>query len=219
MSVTIRINDKAEAENTLCDALIEATRFGKKVLFLLPGGSSAGIGANVWGKLPVESQALITISLTDERFGPVGHPDSNWLLLQKLGLDLSDERHIPVLQNLETKDETATAWAEKLGQTTDVADSVVALFGIGTDHHIAGIKPKSPAVYETEALTSAYQGEDFERVTITPVVFNKITHGFIYAEGPVKAEAIKSLDNEQDYTQSPDELIKRCTSFMIYYKA
>ena len=35
--------------------------------------------------------------LTDERYGPVGHPDSNWSQLLQKGFDLPQAKLVPVL--------------------------------------------------------------------------------------------------------------------------
>jgi len=219
MGHTVLVNNSAEVINGLTAMLEESVNGDKKVLFLMPGGSAAPIATKIWQNLSEASKANITLSLTDERFGAVGHQDSNWKLLQELGVDVNEPRHIPVLGSLPDIQATAADWATRLNSTVEACDSVVALFGIGADNHIAGIKPSSPAVAEQNELTSAYQGEDFARITISPIFFENINKAAIYTEGPSKAEAVKSLENTRDYRVFPDELVKRCGSFVVYYKA
>lgn len=190
-----------------------------KILLLLPGGSAAKIAQAVLRDLSAATKSKLTLTLTDERFGAEGHADSNWNLYANSFSAMDALQLLPVLTKTDDQAATTTIWEAKLANALAAAGSVVALFGIGNDHHIAGIKPNSPPTWETERIVSSYQGEDYVRITISPVVFTHIQYGYIYAEGSSKLQAIETLAKDRDIQQYPDELIKRCGSSVVYYKA
>jgi len=219
MATIINITNQSEAVDAIRKHLEKTAQDTTRVLFLMPGGSAAAIAARVWQQLSPDTKNHITATLTDERFGIVDHQDSNWRKLEELGANLNDTPSIPVLSKEATAQTTADAWEAKLQSAIKACDSVVALFGIGADHHIAGIKPDSPAALESDRIVSTYQGEDFERITIAPPIFEKIDCAFVYAEGKEKSSAIFDLQTERDFHEYPDELIKDCGAFVVYYKA
>lgn len=186
---------------------------------LISGGSAARVFAPIWQTLSQKQQDNYTISLVDERYGPVGHADSNWTLLQQLGVDLSAPRHVPVLTGVADMAGTAAAWQLRLHAALDTNERVVALFGVGVDHHIAGIKPGSPAAHETQQFVCSYAWEDYQRITIAPPFFDNITDALLYAEGQEKYSVIAGLDGNANPVQFPSQFIKRCQSFTIYYVA
>jgi 6-phosphogluconolactonase/glucosamine-6-phosphate isomerase/deaminase len=89
-------------------------------------------------------------------------------------------------------------------------------FGIGLDSHIAGILPDSPAVTEP-GIVCEFDGGQFERITIAPSFFERITEGIIYTEGAVKAEAFEKLSEDLPVETYPDQLIKQCQSYKLIY--
>lgn len=186
-------------------------------LLLASGGSAGHIFAEAWKALSPEEQARFTISLADERYGNPGHQDSNWTLLQTLGVDLSDPRHIPVLTGASFT-ETATAWGDKLREYIGPSRSVIAILGIGTDSHIAGIKPNSPAAQEVIELTSAYSWDDFERITTTPAFFSYIDSAAIYMSGEAKKSVLDLLDTDLDRISYPSQFVKLAKEYTVYYQ-
>lgn len=204
-------------EPNLLTWLLEYT--DKKTLLLLSGGSTAEHAVKTIQQLPVEHQQNLTVSLTDERFVDYGNSDSNWQLLTNLGLPLNTVQVLPVLQR-DDKDIKTTdrIWNEALKSHLDQHVRVLAIFGIGTDSHIAGLKPHTALLNETTSITGSYQADDWQRITITPPFFSHVTSAVVYAKGDEKRDAISLLQDDSDIETYPDQLIKQTQDFKIYYQ-
>jgi 6-phosphogluconolactonase len=187
------------------------------IVLLASGGSSAAALAGAWHKLTKAQQQNITISLADERYGLVDHADSNWRLLKNLGIDLAEPRHIPVLTG-KSMEATTIEWEQALRQYVQANTPIYAVLGIGADAHIAGIKPHSPAVEQTEALAICYPWEDYQRITITPAMFGHITSAIVYASGTAKKPVLEALQQDLDAATYPDQFIKQTGQYTIYYQ-
>jgi 6-phosphogluconolactonase/glucosamine-6-phosphate isomerase/deaminase len=188
-------------------------------LLFVGGGSLAKIFANAWKQLDAEQKAMAIITLTDERYGKPGHKDSNWQLLINLGVDLENPRCLPVLQSGIGLQESATVWAEELAKAIKKSNNVMAIFGIGTDNHIAGIKPRSPASKEKVNITTAYAWQDYERITLSPTFFKLIDNALIYTCGKPKKQPVESLKQNLNPVEYPSQLIKQSKQYKVYYLA
>lgn len=208
-------NSENEAITKIHDWLV--SNLVPNTLLFVGGGSLAKLFAPAWQQLTNDQQAMAAISLTDERFGVPGHQNSNWQLLNNLGVDLNSERHLPVLSDSLDLRQTAEVWADKLTPLIKGSDKIMAIFGIGEDNHIAGIKPKSPAAYESVKLTNAYAWNDFERITISPVVFKMVDTAIICTSGPAKKPAVNLLNQNLSAVDYPSQLIKQTGNFSVYY--
>jgi 6-phosphogluconolactonase/glucosamine-6-phosphate isomerase/deaminase len=177
---------------------------GKKVLWLVPGGSNIAVAVFVMKTIrkgeptsafsegaPIRALANLTVALTDERYGPVGHPDSNWEQLIDAGFDFDNVNAIPVLRGLPL-DETVSAYGDEMRSAFERADAVIGHFGIGADGHIAGILPHSPAVAEPGPV-NGYEAGAYTRITLTPAILRRVTAAFAFAFGSSKAKAIRDL--------------------------
>ncbi len=190
-----------------------------KTLLLLSGGSSAGLAVKLIQQLTEGQQQNLTISLTDERFVPFGDANSNWQLLIDLGLPLTTVKTLPVLLDRGTDIKvTEDTWTQGLQTALRQNIHVLAIFGIGADSHIAGLKPHSPLLHETHKIIGSYRADDWQRITITPVLFEQITSAVIYASGEQKKQAIDILSEDLNVDGYPDQLIKQTQAFKVYYQ-
>src|SRR5450830_1401642 len=64
----------AQTAKTLIDHLSK----GERILWLLSGGSSIPIAIIASQSLQNIDLSNLFVSLTDERYGPIGHKDENW---------------------------------------------------------------------------------------------------------------------------------------------
>lgn len=189
----------------------------KPVLVLASGGSAAPIFAEAWKNLSNKEQSNIILSLADERFNKPGHKDSNWELLRNAGIMPKKTKSIPVLQKNMSMEQVAQRWEGRLKEVLSTNIPVVALLGLGSDSHIAGIKPSSPAAAEQHHLIRAYEWDDFDRITITPLFLNKITSTVVYASGAAKLEPIKLLAKDLDPVLCPSQHLKTMQECIILY--
>jgi len=78
-----------------------ALNAGKRVLWLVCGGSNIPVAVEtmdaVRSRVGKEELSRLTVALTDERYGPVGHKDSNWEQLTERGFDFTGIATAPVL--------------------------------------------------------------------------------------------------------------------------
>ena len=136
------LNDISEI---LAESILKQLNLGKKVLWFATGGSSIAIASIVSKKIAQYPHNNLTVMLTDERYGELDHPDSNWAQLLTKGFVLPDAKLIPILTG-EDRDTTVATFNENLKQELNNADYKIGLFGVGADGHTAGILPHSPAI-------------------------------------------------------------------------
>lgn len=187
---------------------------GKHVVWLVPGGSAISVAVAVGKKLQDVPLDRLTVTLTDERYGPVGHKDSNWKQLLDAGFDLPGARMIPVLASHDL--ETTTADFNRLLLTMiGIADTVIGFFGMGPDGHVAGILPHSSAVNSSDFVAS-YDAPPYQRITMTTVPMLALTEAIIYATGEPKRTALENLKKELPVTDQPAQALKLAHAFTVF---
>lgn len=202
-----------QAFNQISQTINRALEQGN-VLLLLSGGSNIKAAVAIQQQLNLEN-ALLTVSLVDERYGDVGHPDSNWQQLLDTGFDTSSVRVIPVLTGEEPK-QTADAFGAALHYAFQNHDTVIGLLGMGSDGHTSGILPNSPAVTASD-LVAYYQGPDYQRITTTAVALQHLDMAFLVAYGANKRTQLETLLHDSlPLTQQPVQLLKQLPDVQIY---
>lgn len=189
----------------------------RPVTVLASGGSSAAVLAAAWQQLPDSQKANITFSLADERYGEPGHENSNWSLLQRCGIDLTDTRHQPVLQPGTSMPEATEAWDQWLRTALSGAIPVVSFLGMGDDSHIAGLKPHCPALHDLR-MAACFDWSDYRRITITPAGLLRTASTALYARGQAKKPAMQLLETDQDFDTYPSQLLKQLPDCTVYYQ-
>jgi 6-phosphogluconolactonase/glucosamine-6-phosphate isomerase/deaminase len=194
---------------------------GRRILWLLSGGSNITISARVLKALPDQLTSLLTISLIDERYGPPGHDNSNWEQLQRNGLALKRARTLPVLQAgldfARTRDHYESLMSSALAE----ADCVIGQLGIGDDGHVAGILPHSPPAGVdpgvSDKLIAAYHTPQYDRLTLTFAGLQQLTAAYVFVFGPAKQPALSRLQQEGiPLTEQPAQILKQLPEVYIY---
>jgi 6-phosphogluconolactonase/glucosamine-6-phosphate isomerase/deaminase len=206
---------KEVGQQALAEALLAPLAAGKKVLWLVPGGSNIQVAVEVMSRLTGNEQNL-TITLTDERYGKVGHADSNWQQLIDFGFHTSAATIYPVISEGMTLQETAEAFEAFLRGALDEADVVVGFLGMGADGHTAGILPHSPASDPTNKLVVGYQTEQFDRVTTTFEVLQRLDAAFCFAYGEDKRPALERLQQDVPMADQPAQILKHIPEAYVY---
>lgn len=186
----------------------------KKVLWLVPGGSSIEIAAAVSKKLQRQDLRNLTITLTDERYGPIDHPDSNWRQLKEAGFSVPDAKQLPVLVGLDRQASTEH-FSQNLRSELANVDYRLGFFGIGADGHTAGILPKSPAT-STNKFTIDYDAGSFQRITITPTTIARLDEAVVYAVGQQKWPVLDTLEEELSVNDQPAQCLKQVSVLSIF---
>jgi 6-phosphogluconolactonase/glucosamine-6-phosphate isomerase/deaminase len=199
------IQDSVEgAAVAIRDSLQYALDRHSRVLWLVPGGSSITIAVAAMRAIPADLTAKLHIMLTDERYGPVDHADSNFRQLTEAGFDPQQATFVPTLAGETSLEETAAAYSADFERESSEAGFIIAHFGIGADCHIAGILPDSPAA-RAETMTSGYSGGQFKRLTLTFSALGCIDIAFATVYGEAKRPALEAL-----YTQAADQVVQPC---------
>ena len=200
-------------------SIMKQLEAGKRVLFFLTGGSSIAVGAKTAELLRhCEKQNLIknlTVMLTDERYGPVGHPESNYFQLLQKGFSLPQAKIIPILTG-DNRDLTTLKFKENLEREFELADYKISLFGVGADGHTSGILPGSDAV-KAEDLAYGYDTPTFSRITITPQAIEKLDEAVAWVQGKDKWPTLKNLLEEDiEPSKQPAQILKKVPLLTIF---
>jgi 6-phosphogluconolactonase/glucosamine-6-phosphate isomerase/deaminase len=211
---------------------------GDPVLFLASGGSSAPLAAAALASLAeafdqkeirpsAQVRPPLTVSLVDERFGAEGHADSNWRLLVEKGYDPGKFESLPLLRG-ETA--TSTDFAEATGRLrallSDAVERrragrlyVVALFGMGTDGHTAGILPGSVVSRldpEGTEYATGYMASGFARITMAPAFFPHVDFAAVWVNDRTKDMALAELKRSVSAERQPAQLLKLPKETILY---
>ena len=170
---------------TLADRLTTALQSYARVIWLVPGGSNIPISIEAMRLISEQLTSKLVVMQTDERFVDVNSPDCNWYQLQTGGFDTKQATTYPFLVAGEDRDQTVARYGQTVESEFARADYIIGQFGFGTDGHIAGIKPHSTAS-TSSSLTSGYQAEDFNRVTLTFKALNQMNEAIAFAHGSSK---------------------------------
>jgi 6-phosphogluconolactonase/glucosamine-6-phosphate isomerase/deaminase len=199
----------------LVKTITEHLRSGERVLWLLSGGSGAKVCLEVAKRLKVEPLEKLFVTVSDERYGNIGHADENWQQLLDAGFMLPGATLYRPLQGLD-REETTKQFGAWLEMHIKEADYSIGLFGIGPDGHTAGIKPFSPAA-ESDAWAAAFTGEDFERITMTFPAIESLDEAVIQAMGAEKASTLNQLLRTQvEYAAQPAQVLKSVKKSTLY---
>src|SRR6185436_4906345 len=200
-------NPKEKAAEYLFQVLKEQLLSGKKVLWLVPGGSAISVAAEVSKKMKDMDLSGLLITLTDERYGQIGHPDSNWLQLEQSGFTMDGAHLYPVLSG-ESPEETVSSFNARLEIFLSESDVKIGLFGIGSDGHTAGILPGSLAV-NSDSFAVGYDAGAYKRITMTPKAIEKLDAAVAYATGESKKPTLEKLKQEVTVEEQPAQALKQ----------
>ena len=211
MNIAIRATTDVETPAVfLAASIIRQLESGKKVLWFATGGSSIAVvieAAKIIGKQSHGGLCRnLHITLTDERYGPLGHADSNWQQMIDKGFNLPDAKLIHILTGRDIVETTKTFNAILRTELAEMTYKI-GLFGIGADGHTAGILPGSGAI-DSECLAYSYATPQFERITITLEVIDKLDEAVVFMQGKQKWHIIEDLQKDIKVSQQPAQILK-----------
>ncbi len=193
---------------------------GKHVLWLLSGGSGGQVCIEASKLLAGHDLSRLFVTMSDERYGALDHPDENVHQLLNGGLTLPGAVFYRPLTGA-GREETTAAFAAWLRDISAKVDYRIATLGIGADGHTCGIKPHSVAVSSTNPAVS-FTGEDFERITITTDFLRSLDEAVVQAYGADKHKVVQRLltgnGTIDDYPMLAIHDIPRVTVFSNYQK-
>jgi 6-phosphogluconolactonase/glucosamine-6-phosphate isomerase/deaminase len=207
-----------DAAGFVANSVLNQLKSDKKVLLFLTGGSSISVGVKIAEILKEKADEnllqSLTVTLTDERYGLINHPDSNWHQLLEKGFSLPKAKIIPVLID-EDKNITVEKFNNNLNEEFTRAEYKIGLFGIGADGHTAGILPESLAV-SAKDLAFGYETATFSRITITFKAIEKLDEIVVWAQGEDKWKVLKELQTDIDIIKQPAQILKKVPLLTIF---
>jgi 6-phosphogluconolactonase/glucosamine-6-phosphate isomerase/deaminase len=211
----IKIREQQIVADYFFDEIKTHLESGRPVLWLIAGGSAIDIAVNISNRLEdLKNLNNLYVSLTDERYGPPGHTDSNWKQLKDSGFKLPGANLFAVLNGSDSVT-TANEYASFLNHHLNNEGYSIALAGMGADGHIFGIKPGSPSTNDKEEVV-AYEWDDYTRITPTFRLLKKIDEVVIYAVGSEKHRQFDLLKKDISSGEQPAQLLKQCKKVTIF---
>jgi 6-phosphogluconolactonase len=188
----------------------------KQVLWLIGGGSNIAASVKIMDTISDEASEHLRIFMTDERYGELGHNNSNAKQLHDERFNPKQAMFMPMLSAGFTLEETQERYASALENAAEHADIIIAQFGIGPDGHIAGILPHTPATKATGWIT-AYEAPPYVRVTMTFDAIRRVHAAYTMAFGEAKQKALHKLQHE-DLTldEEPSQILKELPEAYVY---
>jgi 6-phosphogluconolactonase/glucosamine-6-phosphate isomerase/deaminase len=211
----IKCPDSSRGTVDLTKRLITELTAGKRVLWFVTGGSNIPAAVEIMEHIPRPLTNLLSITLTDERYGEPGHDDSNWQQLMAVGFQGKEAVLLPILISGASLEEVTARFDELLTKQIAESDVVVGLFGMGTDGHIAGILPDTKAT-KARGLAVGYETEQFARVSITFAAFEQLNAAYVFAFSSAKTAALAALAEKRSLTEQPAQILKRIPEAYVY---
>jgi 6-phosphogluconolactonase/glucosamine-6-phosphate isomerase/deaminase len=214
----IKTNTPEPGINALTLEIIDHLTNGEKVLWLVPGGSNIPISVAVMKKVAQAATVTmlnnLSIALTDERYGPLGHADSNWKQLYDAGFTHTGPKTQVLHENI-TLEDTVKRYSEDIENLFSSHDHIVGQFGIGEDGHIAGVLPGTIGVASTDRVVG-YQSEKFTRISLTLSALARIHSAYAFVFGESKKKVIEKLHQEVALDEMPSQILKKIPKPIAY---
>ncbi len=189
------------------DLLADIAATGEPTLYLLSGGSAIASYGSLIKRLQAHKEQKIAFGLVDERFGPVGHEHSNAAAIErevklKHVCRQQDWEYGNILTGNNDLLDTATRYQAWLLSMFGQYTHRVAVLGIGSDGHTAGIMPALEEEFKetfddryVAGYSSTHAHKD--RITLTPQALLMCTHLVVVAVGDEKRSILHRVLNEQ----------------------
>lgn len=193
--------DRTKAIAAITERLCTELRAGKRVLWLISGGSNVAPEVEIMSRLREQcggNLTQLTVLPMDERYGERGHAGSNTQMLREAGFDPGAATWIDVLARNMPFDQTIDFYNDVAATTLSSAQVVIGQFGMGDNGHVAGVQPESPAATADETTVAGFTWSDYDRLTLTPRALKRIDAGYLLAYGPSKKEALQRLQERAE---------------------
>jgi 6-phosphogluconolactonase/glucosamine-6-phosphate isomerase/deaminase len=197
--------------------LVRELASGKRVLWLVSGGSNIPASVQIMDNLSGALSQNLTVMLADERYGEPGHAESNWAQLLRAGFKQGQATLLPILQAGLNLKQTVARYNQLAKQAFADHDIIIAQLGVGRDGEICGIVANSPAALETTELIVSYQDPPLARLTLTFAGLRQISAVYAFAFGQPKHKVLVSLATEPlTPDEQPAQILKQLPEAYVY---
>lgn len=167
-------------------------------LVALSGGDTAERAYRHLATFPDLGWSRMTVLLSDERWVPVDHPDSNEGMARRVLLEPVGVEDVRSVREAGDDPQQAAAAYGALVASLPAID--LLHLGMGADGHTASLFPGTPALEEGRALVVANSGAEHphERVTFTYPAIRRARVAVVTVEGEHKREAMERVRAGED---------------------
>ncbi|HVW96076.1 MAG TPA: 6-phosphogluconolactonase [Mucilaginibacter sp.] len=195
----------------------EAIASKKKFSVALSGGSSPKklyelLATSFHDKIDWEK---VFFFFGDERYVPLDHPDSNYLMAKKAlfaPLNIDPSHIFPVDTSADPK-EAADKYLDEVEEFFDGEEQSfdLVLLGLGDNSHTASLFPHTPVLHDRMPGVSEVflQDQQVYRITFNAPLINEAQNIAFLVYGEGKAEAVHHvLEDDEDIEEYPAQLIE-----------
>ena len=211
-------HDTKEAVPALIAARLEELLAVRAVTWFVSGGSNIGLQTETI-RLLADSTYLerLQIMLIDERFGTVGHADSNWQQLRAAGFMIDGPNYSsPFTEAEQSLEQAVSRYEAILADTVESNRYLYAQLGMGSDGHVSGILPHSVAAYSTETFVTGYEAGPYQRLTTTFDFLRRLHEVSLVAYGQDKWPQLNRLEQAINIVEQPVQVLKDIPRVTLY---
>lgn len=188
---------------------------GRNVVWFVSGGSNIPLAVAVRELLNIPPGVLLHVCLVDERYGKIGHHNSNWQALADAGFNFTGCKLHPILLDKLDADQTAHQYSESINMILDNSSYAIGVFGLGEDGHTAGLLPFNPLMNSTN-IFGAYRAKDYSRISATPLLITLLDEVVLFVWDKGKQHALEEVLLEGSIDQVPGRILKDAKKFTVY---
>lgn len=213
--ISIAQGDHETASSCITERIEIHLNNGKTVAWFVSGGSNVPVELATIEKLKnAQNPEKLHILLVDERFGPVGHANSNWQSMNLEAHNSAGHTLHPMLIEGDTIETATQRYDDNVAKLLSDGAYTIGQFGLGADGHTAGLLPGNP-VMESDSLYAHYQGKDFDRITATPKLIAILDECILYASGDDKVQAFADMQHPGDEDVVPSRILQGARKLTI----
>ena len=210
-------NDISQVASSIASKISQRLDTGP-VTWFVSGGSNVALQAHTMELLKLHPKLSdLTALLIDERFGIVGHPDSNWKQLSDAGFMTSGPTYIaPFTERTPTLMHAVQRYEGIIDDALNGASFCFAQLGMGDDGHVSGILPDSTAATAADSYVFGYEQAPYQRLTTTFRALQDLDEIVMVAYGQSKWPQLAKLTESIDKVTQPVQILKEIPTVTIY---
>lgn len=210
------VGDPSEVSKALAALLQAQLQKGKRVVWLISGGSSIPVAVAASHLLKNADTKSLFVTLVDDKYG-VPEPQTNFAQLLAQGFLAGNAQLQGILQPGLSLAKTGEQFNTLLTDRLAWADVAIGQFGLGEGYHTGGIMANSPASRAKQKLAIAYKYPGQGKVTITPVLIARLNIAFINSMGQAKRPLVQHfLQSKSSINAEPTQSLKTAKKTLLY---